>query len=66
MNTATDFYLMAIPIPMVFKSGLPKRKKIILFIMFSGGFLEMAFGILRCVSILTVRFPNFVSLESSS
>lgn len=23
--------------------------------MFSGGFLEMAFGMLRCISILTVR-----------
>jgi hypothetical protein len=55
MNTVTDFYLMAIPIPMVWKSNLPLRKKIVLLIMFSGGFLEMAFGILRCVSILTVR-----------
>ncbi|WQF89917.1 hypothetical protein CDEST_14931 [Colletotrichum destructivum] len=54
MNTATDFYLMAIPLPMVWKSHLPWRKKATLMIMFSGGFLEMAFGILRCVSILTV------------
>ncbi|TDZ49877.1 hypothetical protein CTRI78_v007776 [Colletotrichum trifolii] len=53
MNTATDFYLMAIPLPMVWKSGLPWRKKVTLMIMFSGGFLEMTFGILRCVSILT-------------
>ncbi|KAK2007305.1 hypothetical protein LZ32DRAFT_695486 [Colletotrichum eremochloae] len=54
MNTLTDFYLMAIPLPMVWKSHLPWRKKLTLVIMFSGGFLEMAFGILRCVSILTV------------
>ncbi|KAK1998000.1 hypothetical protein LX36DRAFT_49325 [Colletotrichum falcatum] len=54
MNTITDFYLMAIPLPMVWKSHLPWRKKLTLMIMFSGGFLEMAFGILRCVSILTV------------
>ncbi|WYZ46661.1 hypothetical protein EsH8_IX_000886 [Colletotrichum jinshuiense] len=54
MNTATDFYLMAIPLPMVWKSHLPWRKKATLLIMFSGGFLEMTFGILRCVSILTV------------
>jgi hypothetical protein len=54
MNTLTDFYLMAIPIPMVWKSRLPKAKKITLLIMFSGGLLEMTFGILRCVSILTV------------
>lgn len=34
---------------------MPWTKKISLLIMFSGGFLEMAFGILRCVSVLTVR-----------
>lgn len=55
MNTLTDFYLMTIPIPMIWKSRLPKTKKITLVVMFSGGLLEMAFGILRCVSILTVR-----------
>lgn len=61
MNTLTDFYLMAIPIPMVWKSHLPKAKKITLLIMFSGGLLEMAFGILRCVSILTVcLFPELL------
>lgn len=54
MNTLTDFYLMAIPIPLVWNSRLPKAKKITLIVMFSGGLLEMAFGILRCVSILTV------------
>ncbi|KAK1775747.1 hypothetical protein QBC45DRAFT_382719 [Copromyces sp. CBS 386.78] len=54
MNTMTDFYLLAIPLPMVWKSNLPWRKKLFLIIMFSGGFIEMAFGILRCVSILTL------------
>ncbi|KAI1477703.1 hypothetical protein F4774DRAFT_189112 [Daldinia eschscholtzii] len=54
MNTLTDFYLMAIPLPVVWKSHLPWRKKLVLLVMFSGGFLEMAFGILRCVSILTL------------
>ncbi|KAK0714757.1 hypothetical protein B0H67DRAFT_221609 [Lasiosphaeris hirsuta] len=54
MNTITDFYLMAIPLPMVWKSSLPPRKKLVLLIMFSGGLLEMAFGILRCTSILTL------------
>ncbi|KAI1101463.1 hypothetical protein F4804DRAFT_347672 [Jackrogersella minutella] len=53
-NTLTDFYLMAIPIPMIWNSHLPWRKKFVLMIMFSGGFLEMAFGIMRCVSILTL------------
>ncbi|KAJ4367256.1 hypothetical protein N0V85_009139 [Neurospora sp. IMI 360204] len=54
MNTVTDFYLLAIPLPMVWKSNLTWRKKCFLLLMFSGGFVEMAFGILRCVSILTL------------
>ncbi|KAH7626048.1 FAD binding domain-containing protein [Sordaria sp. MPI-SDFR-AT-0083] len=54
MNTATDFYLMGIPLPMIWKSNLPWSNKLVLLVMFSGGFIEMAFGILRCVSILTV------------
>ncbi|KAL0471334.1 hypothetical protein QR685DRAFT_551955 [Neurospora intermedia] len=53
MNTATDFYLLGIPVPMLWKSNLPWSQKLVLFIMFSGGFLEMTFGIMRCVSILT-------------
>ncbi|KAI1465825.1 uncharacterized protein F4812DRAFT_461514 [Daldinia caldariorum] len=57
MNTLTDFYIMAIPLPLVWKAHLPWRKKFVLLFMFGGGFLEMAFGILRCVSILTVSFP---------
>ncbi|KAK4453874.1 hypothetical protein QBC34DRAFT_171962 [Podospora aff. communis PSN243] len=54
MNTITSFYLMAIPLPIVWESKLPHRKKLVLFIMFGGGFLEMAFGILRCTSIPTL------------
>ncbi|KAK7750178.1 hypothetical protein SLS62_007929 [Diatrype stigma] len=74
MNTVTDFYLMAIPLPassipdpnpswlpltrpclqVIWGSQLPTRKKVVLILMFSGAFLEMTFGILRCVSILTV------------
>ncbi|RYP15619.1 hypothetical protein DL765_005598 [Monosporascus sp. GIB2] len=54
MNTLADFYLMANPIPVIWGSHLPRRKMFVLVIMFSGGFLEMAFGILRCASILTI------------
>jgi hypothetical protein len=43
---------------MAWNSHLPPKKKAALLIMFSGGFLEMSFGILSCVSILTVcPFP---------
>ncbi|CZR50324.1 uncharacterized protein PAC_00196 [Phialocephala subalpina] len=38
----------------IYKSRLPTRKKISLLVLFSGGFLVIAFGILRCVSLLTV------------
>ncbi|KAI1759234.1 hypothetical protein GGR53DRAFT_166490 [Hypoxylon sp. FL1150] len=54
MNTSTDFYLMGIPLPVVYQSHLPWRKKVALLVMFSGGLLEMVFGILRCVSILVL------------
>ncbi|KAI1390336.1 uncharacterized protein F4822DRAFT_401579 [Hypoxylon trugodes] len=54
MNSLTDFYLMGIPIPVVWKSHLPWKKKVALLVMFSGGLLEMVFGIMRCVSILTL------------
>ena len=71
MNTVTDFYLMAIPLPIVWQANLPWKKKAVLLLMFSGGFLEMAFGILRCVSILTVVthcffFTGMVILEETS
>ncbi|KAK7924207.1 hypothetical protein PG985_006261 [Apiospora marii] len=52
MNTVTDFYLMAIPIPMIWKSKLPLKKKLMIILMFSGAILEMVFGILRAVAIL--------------
>jgi hypothetical protein len=61
MNTITDFYLMAIPLPMVWRARMPWRKKIIIMVMFSGAFLEMAFGILRAVSILTVGILYFLN-----
>ncbi|KAH6993151.1 Alpha/Beta hydrolase protein [Fusarium venenatum] len=53
MNTATDFFLMSIPLPMIWKARMPWRKKIVIMFMFSGALLEMIFGILRAVSILT-------------
>ncbi|KAK7940774.1 uncharacterized protein PG986_013161 [Apiospora aurea] len=52
MNTVTDFYLMAIPVPMIWKSKLPLKKKLMIILMFSGAILEMIFGILRAVAIL--------------
>jgi hypothetical protein len=58
MNTATDFFLMSIPLPMIWKARMPWRKKVVIMFMFSGALLEMVFGILRAVSILTVSLPR--------
>lgn len=39
---------------MIWKSQLHWRSKLSIIILFSGGLIEMIFGVLRCVSILTV------------
>ncbi|KAF2828006.1 hypothetical protein CC86DRAFT_465801 [Ophiobolus disseminans] len=54
LNTVTDIYLMAIPIPIICKAKLNLKKKISLFILFSGGWIVVIFGILRCVTLVTV------------
>lgn len=47
---------------MIWRTQLPWKKKIGVMLMFSGGFLEMAFGIMRSISIMTVSIgpsPSF-------
>ena len=39
---------------MIWVANMHWKRKISLMIMFGGGFLELVFGILRCVSVLTV------------
>lgn len=50
---------------MIWRTQLPWKKKLGVMLMFSGGFLEMAFGIMRAISIMTVSFPRqyIISLE---
>ncbi|KAL8919051.1 MAG: hypothetical protein Q9208_007017 [Pyrenodesmia sp. 3 TL-2023] len=55
LNISTDFYLMSVPLPMIWKSRLATKRKWVLSIMFSGGIAVMVAGILRCVLILTSR-----------
>lgn len=43
---------------MIWKTQLPWKKKLSIMFMFSGGFIEMAFGIMRAVSIMTVSFQH--------
>ncbi|KAF1837104.1 hypothetical protein BDW02DRAFT_577369 [Decorospora gaudefroyi] len=54
INVATDLFLMAIPIPIIHGAKLSMKKKIPLFILFSGGHIVIIFGILRCVTLVTV------------
>jgi hypothetical protein len=75
INTVTDIYLMAIPLPVctnhfkptshartanisrqiIYKAHLDLKKKMSLMILFSGGWIVIIFGILRCVTLVTVR-----------
>lgn len=45
---------------MIWRAHMPWKKKLSLLIMFSGGFLELTFGVLRCVSVLTVLSPDYM------
>lgn len=51
---------------MIYKAKMPWRKKISLIIMFSGAFLEMAFGIARAASVLIVGFSTVVLEDGAS
>ncbi|KAI3549809.1 hypothetical protein CPAR01_13677 [Colletotrichum paranaense] len=53
LNVITDFYLLSIPIPMLWSARLPLRQKLGLIVLFSGGIFVTMAGILRCVLIIT-------------
>ncbi|ERF68289.1 hypothetical protein EPUS_02745 [Endocarpon pusillum Z07020] len=52
LNVVTDMYLISIPLPLLWKAQLSKRRKSLFLIVFGGGFFVMACGILRCALIL--------------
>ncbi|KAF7893551.1 uncharacterized protein EAF02_001089 [Botrytis sinoallii] len=55
VNTVTNIYIMAIPLPTILGTkGMLPYQKLFLLVLYSGGFLVTVFGILRCVSILTI------------
>lgn len=72
-NVTTDFYLMSIPMPLLWKSRVSRLKKAALLFCFSGGIFVTAAGTLRCVLIVTVsalslsisisRFPVYFLLH---
>ncbi|RFU34288.1 hypothetical protein B7463_g2078, partial [Scytalidium lignicola] len=53
MNLSTDFYIMAIPLPMIWGTRMGLRKKFGLLLMFCGGIFTTVAGLLRCILILT-------------
>ncbi|KOS21727.1 hypothetical protein ESCO_001508 [Escovopsis weberi] len=51
-NLSTDFYIMSIPMPMVWNARIPIFQKLGLVSLFCGGILTAVFGGLRCGFIL--------------
>ncbi|KAF1944973.1 hypothetical protein EJ02DRAFT_478907 [Clathrospora elynae] len=54
INIVTDLFLMAIPIPIIYHARLSLKRKISLFLLFSGGHVVIVFSLLRCVVLVTV------------
>lgn len=55
LNVLTDFYLMSIPLPLLWKARVSGFKRVAMVFCFSGGLFVTTAGILRCVLIVTVR-----------
>ncbi|KAK4194297.1 hypothetical protein QBC40DRAFT_320773, partial [Triangularia verruculosa] len=51
-NLATDFYIITIPMPMIWSARIAMSKKVGLCVMFCGGFVTAVFGGLRCGYVL--------------
>ncbi|ATY59096.1 hypothetical protein A9K55_003432 [Cordyceps militaris] len=59
LNASTDFYLMSIPVPMLWKSGLKLSKKIASTILFTSGLFIIVCALLRSVMITVVIDTKF-------
>lgn len=57
LNVLTDFYVMSIPLPLLWKARVSGFKRVAMVFCFSGGLFVTAAGILRCVLIVTVSYP---------
>jgi len=52
---ASEELLMLTTCQIIYKAKLDLKKKISLFVLFNGGWIVIIFGILRCVTLVTVR-----------
>jgi hypothetical protein len=66
LNTATDFYLIWIPIPMLWHTSLSLFKKFGLIFVFSTGVIANIFGFLRCSILLNVSSTSQVEMSNYS
>ncbi|KAJ4422674.1 hypothetical protein N0V82_002678 [Gnomoniopsis sp. IMI 355080] len=53
LNVLTDFYVMSIPLPLLWRARVSGFKRVAMVFCFSGGLFVTAAGILRCVLIVT-------------
>ncbi|KAF2871467.1 hypothetical protein BDV95DRAFT_457558, partial [Massariosphaeria phaeospora] len=54
-NQLTDFYIMSIPLPMVWSARIPLARKFLLMSMFCGGLINAVVGIIRVAFCLLGR-----------
>lgn len=57
LNVFTDFYLISIPVPLLWQSSMRAVKKVGLMVLFSGGLLVAACAILRSTMVYDVGPP---------
>jgi hypothetical protein len=55
LNVITDLYLISLPVPFLWEARMKTWKKVGLGLLFSGGFIVIAFATARCVLLVTVR-----------
>ncbi|KAL1649513.1 hypothetical protein SLS58_001569 [Diplodia intermedia] len=53
LNISTDFWLISIPVPMLWRALIPLKQKIGLTLLFSAGVFVMIAGAIRCALILS-------------
>ncbi|MCJ1393649.1 hypothetical protein MMC18_006525 [Xylographa bjoerkii] len=57
-NIVTDFIILALPMPMVWKLQVPRKNKIALFGMFGIGFTICIISIVRLITLVTVSYAD--------
>lgn len=61
LNIFTDFYLISIPVPLLWRCSFKPIKKIGLIVLFSGGLLVAVCAMLRSILVFTVTSPYLFS-----